>query len=53
MIGKDFLVGNQPDLKSLRLPVEGSYSNERISGIGAVLSIDLEENKQALQSFLN
>jgi LCP family protein required for cell wall assembly len=53
VIGKDFLVGNQPDLKSLRLPVEGSYSNERISGIGAVLSIDLEENKQALQSFLN
>ncbi|MFS2169989.1 LCP family protein [Priestia megaterium] len=53
VIGKDFLVGNQPDLKSLRLPVEGSYSNERVSGIGAVLSIDLEENKQALQSFLN
>lgn len=45
VIGKDFLVGNQSDLKFFCLLVEGFYLNECIFGIGVVLSIDFEENK--------
>lgn len=48
-LGKGLLT-TKKQLETLRLPVDGSYTNERTQA-GAVLSIDLEKNKQALQSF--
>lgn len=51
-IGKGMLVGGKTkELETLRIPVEGSFSDKRVD-VGAVLDIDLEENKEALKSFL-
>lgn len=51
-IGKDLLTNNNPEINSLRIPVDGSYTDQRISGIGAVLAIDNEMNKEAIKGFL-
>ena len=51
-IGKGLLVGKSKGTESLRIPVENSFENERVD-VGAVLSIDFEKNKQALQEFLS
>lgn len=51
-IGKDFISKNISDIDTLRIPVDGSYENQRISGAGAVLAVDLEKNKQAIHEFL-
>lgn len=51
-IGKDFISKDIQDIGTLRIPVDGSYSNQRVSGSGSVLAIDLEKNKQAIHEFL-
>lgn len=51
-IGTDFIT-KQGSLDTLRIPVEGSYQDKRISGVGAVLSIDFEQNKTAINQFLS
>jgi len=51
-IGKGLLVGKSSGTESLRIPVENSFENKRVD-VGAVLSIDFEKNKQALQEFLS
>ncbi|MBU8877405.1 LCP family protein [Bacillus sp. FJAT-29790] len=51
-IGKDLISKNSRDIETLRIPVDGSYENQRISGAGAVLAINLEQNKQAIHDFL-
>lgn len=51
-IGKDFISKKNRDIDTLRIPVDGSYDNQRIGGIGSVLAIDLEKNKQAIHEFL-
>ena len=38
-------------IKTLRIPVNDSYTNEMYPHAGAVLSIDFEKNQQALQEF--
>lgn len=50
---KDFLLNTPEDIETLRIPVDNSYTDARYSGAGAVLEIDMEENKQALDEFLN
>ncbi|WP_075981507.1 LCP family protein [Bacillus massilinigeriensis] len=50
-IGKDFLSEKNRDIETLRVPVDGSYANENING-AAVLSVDLEKNKEAIHNFL-
>jgi polyisoprenyl-teichoic acid--peptidoglycan teichoic acid transferase len=50
-VGKGLLPGKS-DMKTLRIPIANSYKDERVA-VGAVLSIDLEKNKQALQEFLS
>lgn len=52
-IGKDFLLGSSNELDSLRIPVDGTFTNERVSGAGAVLRLDLEKNRQEIQTFLD
>ncbi|WP_409295274.1 LCP family protein [Peribacillus sp. SCS-26] len=51
-LSKDVLFGNAADTQNLRIPVEGSFWDARHNG-AAVLEIDLEKNKQALQEFLD
>ncbi|MGA9224910.1 MAG: LCP family protein [Mesobacillus sp.] len=51
-MGKGFLSKDNRNIDTMRIPVEGSYENQRVEGAGAVLAINLEENRQALQEFL-
>jgi anionic cell wall polymer biosynthesis LytR-Cps2A-Psr (LCP) family protein len=52
LLGKDFATGSTKEVKTLRLPLDGTFENAR-EDVGAVLSIDKEENKKALQEFLD
>lgn len=52
-VGKDFLLGDTKETKSFRLPVDGSFTNKTVPTYGAVLDLDLEKNKEALQQFLD
>ena len=51
-IAKGMVTGSTKNMETLRIPVEGSYTNERTS-VGLVLNPNLEQNKQALQAFLS
>ncbi|MFC0524783.1 LCP family protein [Pontibacillus salicampi] len=51
--GRKFLLDPPENMETKRIPVEGSYTNERIEGKGAVLSHNEEQNRQAIQEFLN
>jgi LCP family protein required for cell wall assembly len=51
-MGTDYIT-KQGSIETLRIPVEGSFVDKRISGVGAVLSIDFEKNKNAIQQFLS
>ena len=44
--------GKNNSMESLRIPVEGSFGDLR-TDVGAVLEINLEQNKQALREFLS
>lgn len=53
-IGKGLLDNKDAGIESMRLPIDGSFDeNQRIPGVGQVLTIDFEENKQALNDFLS
>ncbi len=52
-IGKGLLTGKTKAMKTLRIPVEKSFDDLRVDGVGLILSIDFEKNKQALQEFLS
>ncbi|MBY0121092.1 LCP family protein [Bacillus sp. S/N-304-OC-R1] len=51
-IGKDFITKDVNDIGTLRIPMDGTYKNDKVSGSGDVLIIDLEKNKQAIKEFL-
>ncbi|KIY21205.1 MULTISPECIES: LCP family protein [Mesobacillus] len=51
-MGKGLISKENRDIETMRIPVEGLFENQRVSGAGAVLAIDLEANRQALQEFL-
>ncbi|WP_404331162.1 LCP family protein [Mesobacillus maritimus] len=51
-MARGFLSEEGRTISTLRLPVENTYQNQRVSGAGAVLTIDLDENKKALNEFL-
>ncbi|WHY01374.1 LCP family protein [Neobacillus sp. DY30] len=51
-LGKDLLTNRSNDLRTLRIPVQDSYTDERFGGVGAVLSINLDQNKSVLDKFL-
>jgi LCP family protein required for cell wall assembly len=52
-LGKDLLTNQSNDLKTMRIPVNGSFTNEQFKDVGAVLSINLDQNKSALNEFLS
>jgi polyisoprenyl-teichoic acid--peptidoglycan teichoic acid transferase len=52
-MGKDFLGKENRDIETLRIPVDGSFENQSVSGVGSVLAINIEENRAALKEFLN
>jgi LCP family protein required for cell wall assembly len=51
-IGKGLLLGESKQMETLRIPIASSYEDRRVN-VGAVLDIDFEKNKQALQEFLS
>lgn len=52
-IGKDILTKNSSDIETLRIPEDGSFENLRHEELGAVLEVDFQKNKEALQTFLD
>ncbi|GKU81715.1 LCP family protein [Niallia sp. NCCP-28] len=51
-IGKELITNKDVEIESMRIPVDGSYQDMRVNG-AAVLSVDLEQNKQAIAEFLS
>lgn len=49
-IGKNFLMKNDRQIESLRIPIDGSWKDQKINGAD-VLQIDFEENKLAIYEF--
>ncbi|MGZ4159383.1 MAG: LCP family protein [Neobacillus sp.] len=52
-MAKDFFSKNKGNVETLRIPVDNSFTEPRIKGEGAVLEINLEKNKEALQQFIS
>ncbi|WP_422123318.1 LCP family protein [Planococcus sp. X10-3] len=52
-LATDMATGGTEEIERLTVPVEGSYSNASYPQAGAVLEINLEQNRQALSEFLN
>lgn len=52
VMGKDFISGDRADVKTFRIPVQGTYEDRRIDGKGLVLWIDEEANKKAFHEFI-
>ncbi|QHE51451.1 LCP family protein [Pontibacillus sp. HMF3514] len=50
--GTKFITNHDDNIQKLRIPVEGSYWNERYEGVGAVLAHNEKTNRDALQEFL-
>ena len=51
-IGKDYITEENRNIDTLRIPVEGGFKPQRISGIGEVLRVDLDANAKAIGEFL-
>lgn len=51
-IGKGLIDGKSNGVDTLRIPVASSFDNKHVN-VGAVLDIDLEKNKSALEEFLS
>ncbi|PLR97695.1 LCP family protein [Bacillus sp. T33-2] len=51
-IGRGFLSEENRALDTIRIPVDGSFANQRVRGIGDVLAIDLDQNRTALNEFI-
>jgi polyisoprenyl-teichoic acid--peptidoglycan teichoic acid transferase len=52
-IGKDFLMHPVDETKTLRIPVDGSFTDGFYEHAGTVLEIDFDKNKEVLNNFLN
>lgn len=50
-LGSDYLLNPSEEIETLRIPVQGSFWNETYEHAGAVLAIDEEKNRQAVQEF--
>jgi LCP family protein required for cell wall assembly len=51
-LGKDVITNQSGDIKTMRIPMDGSFRNETLDGIGAVLRVNLDENQAAIKKFL-
>lgn len=54
-IGKGLLNSEKADseIETMRIPVDGTFENMRIDGVGLALASDLERNKRELKEFLS
>jgi LCP family protein required for cell wall assembly len=53
LLGKDLLAHKTNGIKTMRIPIKGSFKNKRFNHVGAVLDIDLSKNKSELKQFLS
>ncbi len=51
-IAKGLIVEKSNGMETLRIPIANSFENKN-ENVGAVLDIDLEKNKKALETFLS
>ncbi|ESU33329.1 hypothetical protein G3A_06970 [Bacillus sp. 17376] len=51
-IGKDILTNQGGEMQTIRIPEDGSFENTYQDGIGEVLEVDFDQNKEALEEFL-
>ena len=51
-IGKDYISKDNRNIDTFRIPVEGEFEPQRISGIGEVLRVDIDANTEAVGEFL-
>lgn len=51
-LGRDIVLGETKEVDTLRIPVDGSFTDQSYSNIGSVLDLDIEENSQAIKEFL-
>jgi hypothetical protein len=51
-IGPNVLFENKSEMESLRIPMDGTFTDERYDHAGLVLAADIEANKKAIQDFL-
>ncbi|MBM4764191.1 LCP family protein [Bacillus sp. B15-48] len=51
-MGRGLLLKEGRNIDTLRIPVENSFQDQRVAGVGAVLAVDLETNKEAFKEFL-
>jgi polyisoprenyl-teichoic acid--peptidoglycan teichoic acid transferase len=47
-----YLLNSAENVQTLRIPVSDSYENKLVEEAGAVLEMDFEENKEAIQQFI-
>jgi LCP family protein required for cell wall assembly len=52
-IGKDILIKKSKDIKTIRIPEDGSFQNKRDEELGDVLEVDFDKNIEALNHFLS
>ncbi len=52
-ISQSLLIEKEININSMRVPVDGTYTDKRYDHAGLVLELDIEENKQAILNFLN
>jgi len=50
---KDLILGTPDEIQTLRIPVDDSFTDASYPHAGAVLDINMEVNKQAINEFLN
>lgn len=51
-LATDLAMGGTDEVERLTIPVENSYTDGRYQHAGAVLEVDLEQNRQAISDFL-
>lgn len=51
--GKNAITNKTNQFETLRIPVEGSFENQRVEHVGEVLTVDLEETQEVIEKFLN
>jgi polyisoprenyl-teichoic acid--peptidoglycan teichoic acid transferase len=51
-MAKDFFGKDRGTIETFRIPIENGYRDANIKGEGAVLELDLEENREAFHQFL-
>lgn len=52
-LGATFILNPVSEVETMRIPIENSYTNKNTAYSGEVLSLDLQENNEAIDLFLN